>query len=72
MRVAIVHDWLTGMRGGEKVLEALFALYPQAELFTLVHKRGSVSPAIEGRTGRPFTLTGTVIVLVVCPAANVS
>jgi glycosyltransferase involved in cell wall biosynthesis len=49
MRVAIVHDWLTGMRGGEKVLEALFALYPQAELFTLVHKRGSVSPAIEGR-----------------------
>ena len=49
MRVALVHDWLTGMRGGEKVLEALFALYPQAELFTLVHKRGSVSPAIEGR-----------------------
>lgn len=49
MRVAIVHDWLTGMRGGEKVLEALFALYPQAELFTLVHKRGSVSPEIERR-----------------------
>lgn len=49
MRVAVVHDWLTGMRGGEKVLEALLGLYPQAELFTLVHNRGSVSPAIEGR-----------------------
>ena len=49
MRVAIVHDWLTGMRGGEKVLEALFGLYPDAALFTLVHRRGSVSPVIEGR-----------------------
>lgn len=49
MRVAIVHDWLTGMRGGEKVLEALFALYPSAELYTLVHKRGSVSATIEQR-----------------------
>lgn len=49
MKVAIVHDWLTGMRGGEKVLEALFGLYPDAELFTLVHRRGSVSPLIERR-----------------------
>ncbi len=48
-RVAIVHDWLTGMRGGERVLEALFALYPQAELFTLLHVPGSVSPVIEQR-----------------------
>jgi hypothetical protein len=37
MRVALVHDWLTGMRGGEKVLEALCELFPDAELFTLVH-----------------------------------
>ena len=49
MRVAIVHDWLTGMRGGEKVLEALCRLFPQAELFTLVHRRGSVSATIENR-----------------------
>ena len=46
-RIALVHDWLTGMRGGEKVLEALCERFPQAELFTLVHVRGSVSPAIE-------------------------
>jgi glycosyltransferase involved in cell wall biosynthesis len=49
LRVAVVHDWLTGMRGGERVLEGLCRLYPQAELFTLVHVRGSVSPAIEAR-----------------------
>jgi glycosyltransferase involved in cell wall biosynthesis len=47
MRVALVHDWLTGMRGGEKVLEALCARFPSAELFTLVHVPGMVSPAIE-------------------------
>jgi glycosyltransferase involved in cell wall biosynthesis len=49
MRVALVHDWLTGMRGGEKVLEALLELLPSAEIFTLLHVRGSVSAAIEAR-----------------------
>ena len=46
-RVVLVHDWLTGMRGGEKVLESLCRLFPAADLLTLVHVRGSVSPAIE-------------------------
>jgi glycosyltransferase involved in cell wall biosynthesis len=45
--VALVHDWLTGMRGGEKVLEGLCELYPDADLFTFVHRPGSVSPTIE-------------------------
>ncbi len=44
MRVAIVHDWLTGMRGGERVLEALLDLFPSATLFTLLHARGQLSP----------------------------
>jgi glycosyltransferase involved in cell wall biosynthesis len=47
MRIALVHDWLTGMRGGEAVLEALCRLFPGAPIFTLVHARGAVSPAIE-------------------------
>jgi glycosyltransferase involved in cell wall biosynthesis len=47
MKIAFVHDWLTGMRGGEKALEVLCERFPAAELFTLVHVRGSVSPAIE-------------------------
>jgi glycosyltransferase involved in cell wall biosynthesis len=48
-RVALVHDWLTGMRGGEKVLEALCALCPEAEIFTLLHVPGAVSGPIAAR-----------------------
>ena len=47
MRVALVHDWLTGMRGGEKVLEVLCDLYPDADILTLFHRPGSVSATIE-------------------------
>jgi glycosyltransferase involved in cell wall biosynthesis len=47
VRVALIHDWLTGMRGGEKVLESLCQLHPAADIYTLLHNRGSVSPAIE-------------------------
>ena len=50
MRVALVHDWLTGMRGGEKVLEEVCTFFPRADLFTLLHVPGSVSPTIEDRT----------------------
>ena len=46
-RVALVHDWLTGMRGGEKVLEVLCELFPTADLFTLFHVPGKVSRTIE-------------------------
>ncbi|HEX2252195.1 MAG TPA: glycosyltransferase, partial [Thermoanaerobaculia bacterium] len=46
-RTALVHDWLTGMRGGEKVLEAVAELYPQAPIHTLFHFPGRVSPALE-------------------------
>jgi len=47
MRAVLVHDWLTGMRGGEKVLETLAELFPDAPLLTLVHRRGAVSAALE-------------------------
>jgi len=46
---ALVHDWLTGMRGGERVLEALLKLLPDAPIYTLFHFEGSVSPSIEQR-----------------------
>ena len=49
MRVALVHDWLTGMRGGERCLEVFCELFPDADLYTLLHVRGSVSRAIEQR-----------------------
>jgi glycosyltransferase involved in cell wall biosynthesis len=49
VKIALVHDWLTGMRGGEKALEVLCERFPDAELFTLMHVPGSVSPTIERR-----------------------
>jgi len=49
MRLAIVHDWLTGMRGGERCLEVVCELFPDAPIFTLLHVPGRVSPTIEGR-----------------------
>jgi glycosyltransferase involved in cell wall biosynthesis len=48
-RVVLVHDWLTGMRGGEKCLEVLCRRWPSAPLFTLLHRPGSVAPDIERR-----------------------
>lgn len=47
MKVAIIHYWLVGMRGGEKVLEALCELFPQADIFTHVYTRGVVSETIK-------------------------
>ena len=47
MRVAVIHDWLTGMRGGESVLEGILDLFPDAALYTLFHFPGSVSKQIE-------------------------
>jgi len=49
IKVALVHDWLTGMRGGERVLEQLCALFSDADLYTLFHEPGSTSPRIEAR-----------------------
>lgn len=47
LKVALVHDWLTGMRGGEKCLEVLCRTFPDAPLYTLLHREGALSPAIE-------------------------
>ncbi len=49
LRVALVHDWLTGMRGGEKCLEVMAEMFPQADLFTLLHSPGRVSSVLENR-----------------------
>ena len=51
-RVALVHDWLTGLRGGEKALDAIRRVLPDATLFTLLHLRGSVSADIDAASPR--------------------
>ena len=55
-RVALVHDWLTGLRGGEKCLEVLCRAFPDATLHTLIHKPGSVGPTIGGMAIRTSPL----------------
>ena len=45
--VGIVHDWLTGQRGGENVLREICRLFPGAPVYTLFHFKGSVDPEIE-------------------------
>ncbi|MFH1176937.1 MAG: glycosyltransferase [Acidobacteriota bacterium] len=42
MRVALVHDWLTGMRGGEAVLAEIAGFFPGAPIFTLLRRKDSV------------------------------
>lgn len=46
MKVALVHYWLVGMRGGEKVLEALGELYPDADIYTHVLDPASISASL--------------------------
>ncbi len=49
MKTAIVHYWLTGMGGGERVLEALCRIWPDADIFTHAVKPGAISPFLEAR-----------------------
>jgi glycosyltransferase involved in cell wall biosynthesis len=46
LRVVLCHDWLTGMRGGERVLSVLCDLFPDAPIYTLIHNRGAIAPEI--------------------------
>ena len=46
LRVVLCHDWLTGMRGGERVLELLCQAFPDAPVFTLIHNRSAISETI--------------------------
>ena len=48
-RVAIIHYWLVGMRGGERVLERLIRLFPDADIFTHVHVPEATSAIINAR-----------------------
>ena len=52
MKIALIHDWLTGMRGGERALLAFCEMFPDADLFTLVQVPGATDPIIERRRVR--------------------
>ncbi|BDC93274.1 glycosyltransferase [Treponema bryantii] len=46
MKVALVHYWLVTMRGGEKVLETLCKMFPEADIYTNVYNPDAVSDII--------------------------
>ena len=54
--VVLLHDWLTGLRGGERVLEAFCELFPSAPIYTLLHVKGSTSATLEQRAIRTSLL----------------
>ena len=56
MRTAIVHYWLLNMRGGEKVVEALCRLLPDADIFTLFYDPERVSETIRRHHVKPSFL----------------
>lgn len=49
LRVAIVHYWFVGRAGGEKVVESLAEVFPQADLFALVANRDVLAPVLKGK-----------------------
>jgi glycosyltransferase involved in cell wall biosynthesis len=55
-RIAIVHYWFVSRRGGEKVAEAIAAMFPQADLFTLVVDRETLPDSLRGRSITPSFL----------------
>lgn len=52
MRVAIVHYWLVGMRGGERVTESICRIFPEADIYTHVVDRGAISKLLARHTIR--------------------
>ncbi len=56
-RIALVHDWLVGMRGGEKVFEVLCELFPDADVFTIAYEPSRVSETIRRMRVHAPTLT---------------
>ena len=50
--VCLVHDWLIAMRGGEKVLEVIAELFPDAPIYTLFVNRKKLSPILQKRVIR--------------------
>ena len=71
-RVVLVHDWLTGMRGGEKCLEPLCRRWPDARLYTLFHKRGSYDQInIAAKSGTSPTQLVSAVKPLMGPSAQV-
>jgi glycosyltransferase involved in cell wall biosynthesis len=52
LRIAIVHYWFVNRRGGERVVETMAEMFPQADLFSLLVDWEKMPPSLRGRTIR--------------------
>jgi glycosyltransferase involved in cell wall biosynthesis len=52
LKIWFIHDWLTGLRGGEKVLLELVRMFPYSRIATLLHLPGTTHPALDARVAR--------------------
>ncbi len=50
MKLAIVHDWIVDVGGAERVLAALHRLWPDAPIYTLVHRPATVHALLPDAT----------------------
>ena len=56
MKIALVHDWLLGIGGAEKVLKAFHEIFPQAPVYVLFHDPGFTNQFLPGVDIRPTFL----------------
>lgn len=62
MKIAIVHDWINGLRGGERCLDLFLSMYPEADVYTLLHERGTTTDRIDSRVkGQSFIGTNGIL-----------
>jgi len=57
-RTALIHYWLLGMRGGERVLESFCRMYPDADIYTHVYEPSAVTETIRSHTVRTTFIQG--------------
>lgn len=50
MRIAIAHHWFVTRGGGERVAECIAAMFPHAEIFTLVSHPKGIPPTLKSRS----------------------
>jgi len=48
-KIALVHHWLIGMRGGEKIVECLCRIFPQIDIYTLIYNKDKISDSINSK-----------------------
>jgi glycosyltransferase involved in cell wall biosynthesis len=58
LRVAIVHYWFVNRGGGERVVESLAEVFPQADLYAVIADRSKMAPILRDRKLQTSFLQG--------------